>query len=46
MVKCTVGAQVGFFGAVLGGVAEAVAVGTLSVAVGIDRFFDLEGFEE
>ena len=42
MVKRTIGARGVFLGAALGGVAEAVAVRTLGVLVGLDGFFDFE----
>ena len=46
MVKRSVGAGRVFLGAAGGGVAEAVAVGALGVAVGLNRLFDLETFRE
>jgi len=46
MVKRTIGAHGVFLGAVIGGVAEAVAVGILGMSVGMDRFFYLGACRE
>jgi len=46
MVKCTIGARGGLLGASLSGMADAVAVGTLGVLVGINGFVNLEALRE